>query len=536
LGLVPGLWQDAKRMNAIIPPAPQRNTRIAPAMLWRCGMLLGAVWAYYLLLAFTRRVDGDEAYFIYAAKLVLSGRVPYLDFHYPQWPLLPYVWGGLFCLTGGIHWVSARLAAAILASAMALVFMRGARHRGAQAGGLALIMLAYLTSDFGLEWAAVVKSLQPAVLLLMLAWLVLRRALAGNDPLPARRFFACGLLCGLALLSRFTLAPSLAVWFVVLLLGMLQRCGITWPRLAFWCGGVLAGVLPMLILTLRAPHPVYLSTIGFHLLQPPMPLRQLLHEHAAIFSEQVLGNPLWLLCLATLACAWRKLLRAGTLEDWLLIGLFAANVFSAIIPRRSFNQYYCLATPWLLLAAAPSLPGWLATWQAWRRRQPAMAGVTALVLVLLCAIQPYRALERRWPTWTWHSQTPEAAHEFEDRLSTIREVIRRLDRHAAPGATLLTWWPGYAIGSHTRLLDGLNDNTILRFSKYLPAKVAHAVHGMTNAEVDETIRQRRVQFVVTGNWTGAENWMGKPYYLKMLAAAGYRQVDQVGDTQIFQAP
>jgi hypothetical protein len=46
---------------------------------------------FFLFVARHRLIDGDEGFYLLAARLVLQHKTPYLDFFYPQAPLLPYV-------------------------------------------------------------------------------------------------------------------------------------------------------------------------------------------------------------------------------------------------------------------------------------------------------------------------------------------------------------------------------------------------------------------------------------------------------------
>ena len=56
--------------------------------------------AIFVPLALLGLVDPDEGMYPLNARLVLEGKVPYRDFHYPQMPLLPYLYGAWMRLTG----------------------------------------------------------------------------------------------------------------------------------------------------------------------------------------------------------------------------------------------------------------------------------------------------------------------------------------------------------------------------------------------------------------------------------------------------
>ncbi len=70
-----------------------RHRKVAswPLALCAVASLLFLTEAVFFL--FFRNVNQDEGWYLWAAKLVFQGKVPYRDFAYSQTPLLPYVYG-----------------------------------------------------------------------------------------------------------------------------------------------------------------------------------------------------------------------------------------------------------------------------------------------------------------------------------------------------------------------------------------------------------------------------------------------------------
>ena len=48
-------------------------------------------FVFYLCLGYFRLIDGDEGFYLYAVKLFMMGKEPYLDFFYPQMPAFLYL-------------------------------------------------------------------------------------------------------------------------------------------------------------------------------------------------------------------------------------------------------------------------------------------------------------------------------------------------------------------------------------------------------------------------------------------------------------
>src|SRR5580704_14951471 len=89
-----------------------------------CSLILipvfvGLMW-FFLFIAHHRFIDGDEGFYLLASRLVMEHKAPYLDFFYPQAPLLPYAYG-LWMKLFGISWFSARSFSATLTTILGLL-------------------------------------------------------------------------------------------------------------------------------------------------------------------------------------------------------------------------------------------------------------------------------------------------------------------------------------------------------------------------------------------------------------------------------
>ena len=63
-------------------------------------LLFAACVVWFSIVATNRLIAKDEGFYVVAAQLVSEGRVPYLDFFYPQMPYLPYLYGSFLRLFG----------------------------------------------------------------------------------------------------------------------------------------------------------------------------------------------------------------------------------------------------------------------------------------------------------------------------------------------------------------------------------------------------------------------------------------------------
>ena len=77
----------------------------------------------FLFIARHRFIDGDEGYFLLAARLVLLHKKPYIDFFFQQTPLLPYVYA-LWLECFRVSWACARILPALLSTLLGTVLCK----------------------------------------------------------------------------------------------------------------------------------------------------------------------------------------------------------------------------------------------------------------------------------------------------------------------------------------------------------------------------------------------------------------------------
>src|SRR3954447_2960911 len=116
------------------------QSRVRPAIF-----AFAVQFGVFLVIARLRVADGDEGFYLMAARLVVEGKLPYHDFLLTQMPLLPYVYGAWMSLAG-MTWVSARTLSAILAATLGTaVFTEVYKQTGRRAAGV-IAMFLYLSS------------------------------------------------------------------------------------------------------------------------------------------------------------------------------------------------------------------------------------------------------------------------------------------------------------------------------------------------------------------------------------------------------
>ncbi len=516
---------------------------------WTARLLgLGLLFAYYLALAKARLVDPDEGYFLYAARLVSEGRVPYRDFFFPQMPLIPYLWGGMHALLGGSLWLSGRVLAAGCAALTAMIFWLLLRRRvnGRLAAGL--LFFFYLASDIGLEWSVTVKTFMPSTLFL----------LAGLWALPAEvneltaskagwRLLLAGLLAGCAMLTRLTVLPALAA----LALGLLLQPKHHWRMLAWWLVGLVPALVCIACFWRLDPHAFVYDNWIYHSLGEPLTPGERWSQNFKVMAEKIYSSPTWFIPLAAAAAQWIRRFRNGDLArlERLSAGFvcspfvfplaFAGLCAAAMAPIRTFHQYFALATPLLLLWCAPAVAQWVEFFGKKESRWNRARLVAMMTLVMaLTLTEPLNILRHRTLLFGHDNdrQKQEWLSVESCRLGVIRQVNRRADALAPPGSLLATWWPGYALDTRLRLAPGLENHFGQRLAHYAPPELARRLNVMPDADLQAIIRRGEPAIIILGLWAGTENWQGPKRTEVMVRAAGYVPVETVGDTDIYLMP
>src|SRR5205809_851572 len=138
-----------------------------PALVY--GAIAFALGSVFVSMALLRLIDADEGIYLFNTRLVLEGKLPYHDFHYPQMPLLLYVYGAWLKVVG-LSWYAGRLLSALFATALGVAL---AHHVGRATGRRAWGVLAagiFASSAFAFGWLPLVKTYAFATLALFVAY------------------------------------------------------------------------------------------------------------------------------------------------------------------------------------------------------------------------------------------------------------------------------------------------------------------------------------------------------------------------------
>jgi hypothetical protein len=457
-------------------------------MTWVIAMVLAA-WAWWSVASAGRErpIDRDEGIYLEACRRIQQGDSPYLDFYFPQMPLMPWLYAVVLqpgpgdrengARAGAVSLSDARtvsvgltaLLVAMAAVAAALTCARPGSRVSAPAVALG-VGAAVAVNPAVLSDHATVKTIALADLLLPAA--VLAAALAARAPVSRGLLRAglAGLALGVAGLAKLYLLPVGAVLAVALALPPLlgwqpggapvagRRPGRAAARLGCYLLGALLGLSPAFALASKDAERFWWNNVGFHVATHAWRVwagqsrTTLVGGLEQLASFVVRPSTLTLIAAAAGALALqlheqRQRQRSGgqARQRWLawlpiavsppLLSLIVAVLLSMIFvgPMDPFIEYWTISVPLLALAAAPLFatigePGWLG-----RRVAP-----LAPLLIIAVGIIEQTDERRRWRA---HEQR--RAIDSPAVAATVAADARRFSRAFEPYSRIFSLWPGY---------------------------------------------------------------------------------------------
>ena len=412
---------------------------------------LAAAALFFAALAMTRLIARDEGYYALAAKLVLQGQRPYLDFFYPQMPLLPYVYA-LWMKAAGASWTSIRLFSALLAALLTLLLMLETRRLFGNWAAL-LAALLFAACNFVFPWFVTVQTYSLSTLLLFASYVLLNRSSAA---LP---LLLSGLLFGAAVDARLMfagLAPVLVLHLV--LRAPCLRQGLR-TALLFCCGAA-AAAAPNAFFILADFDAYMFNNLGYHLNRAAHSMHaEMMHKIVILKvllglarSEKFDAFQMPLLILANLAALAAVRGARRPLDPCFLIAaaLFALN----LTPTPAYVKYFSTLVPFLIVGALYCIPAARAL--SGTARAGAAAGGLIALLIYLAGVPQDIVRYTKSGKGVIGIMTPANAELWS--LRRVREISALIDGKLGAGQTAAVFWPGYLLEARARAYPGLENH------------------------------------------------------------------------------
>lgn len=493
----------------------------------RSHVLLLLVSAYtVLIVAHTRDrvIDGDEGYYASAARLAGEGKIPYVDFFYPQAPILPFVYGAWTKLNSySLSWL--RILSALLTTGTAGLwawFLFREYHTHPWVSLAALLVL--LFNPFQLSWGVVVKTFALANFCATVALICLWRAGLTRN---VSWFLPSGISCGLLVSTRllYVAVPLFVACWIVL---RIRTIGGLQPRssLLTFAAGMIIGCIPAFLLYVHDPDAFMFNNIGYHLLRSETPSLLLhLQQATSFLGDTVLMHPYMILMLVLVAMGTYVVvsevvkgrgdsIRLGEVAIVSTIALVAVS----LTPLPLYEQY--LTSPLVPLVVPLVAVGIQLLWNMNR----------ALVFALMLGVVALSFGEFQ------HEMT-QASSIRGWQLSVFDSVSVYIRNHTIESDTVISPWPGYTCESGRNFMPGFENQFGIPISERLTEAQHQHYRIAGKTAFISAIRSKTPRMVIIGAWvsplfvTLEESDREKLY---QALDQNYRLATQIEDVSIYE--
>ncbi|MBD3381882.1 MAG: hypothetical protein GF404_06770 [candidate division Zixibacteria bacterium] len=477
-------------------------------------LFLGLSLVSGLAFVFFRVIDVDEGFYLSAASLVANGASPYIDFFFPQMPILPVLLAP-FSETGlGGLWAARGLALLchLLLAIIAYFFLK----RQLENFKLALAGM-FMVAMSGPLMAFNVLAVQYIFsnLFFFIAFVLLFDSL-GKPRVNYLMVFAIFFFLAAAVNVRLIAIAFVPLFFFITFFVFRTRPGYSLLNfLASVLTGLAAPSLYSIKLLVQSPDKFVFNNFAFHLLRGgSVGIGQILLNKLEVLT-MVLIQPHYLFVIALavwsqfLLYSFRRRRDYNSLQKIFFqlsfalgVGYFLIYMIFHPINTRFFQQpliYFIMA----------SLPAVIYLFERGRKT------ATILVAVYLLTFLPYPA------EFIFDIRNEHKTYHF-DHVRQVSDLIRE---YSQPADTLLAEWVGYNVFSRRPQVNS-EDFTGFQYD-FGNALIPHGKYRlMTEDHVNAILRERTARLVVVNNrvipeW---EEELNDNYNLK----------DSLGQTYIFE--
>jgi hypothetical protein len=403
-------------MNETVDAAEIQNegTAISTRGRFWYWLLILAIGAFTLFYAVTRAFVWDEGYHLMAAQQIALGKLPYIDFCFPQTPVNAFVNAGIIYFFGQ-HWQAIHVGATLFTIGATILTAQYLRKQFPVASwrlACAITAVVFVgLNEVVFQFATIGQAYGICLFFAVAAYRVaLATAARASVLIPA----ACGILAGIAAGSSLLTAPMLPV--IVIWIWRYDRVGLPWRKALAFCGGVAIAFLPVAWLYFKNHEQTLFNIIRYHALYRRVDWPSAManrHDLLVFTSFPDSTQALTLLLLATAGvlfllkqCDWPRWRKA---EFYLAAWITAGEGAYLCTPHPTFTRYFLMLTPFITIVAMAGLYG-VAVRINYADRPKWMAGFAAVLMALMFSSFYVQSFDQT--TWL----------EYEKLAQKIREV------------------------------------------------------------------------------------------------------------------
>ena len=492
------------------------------------ALIILAFFAGTLMLSRHRPIDGDEGYYATAARLVSEGHTPYLDFFYPQMPLLPYLYAPIYKMAGS-SLANMRLfsvAVGVLSLFLwGLILQRRWPWRPAIVlGGLVLVAV----NPYFLSWNVTVKTYALTNLAVFATLWALDRGL------QSRRwswFLLAGVTAGLGVGVRLLYLPWAGMLALTLAWFGLRGTGkkLRPDKMVAYLGGMLVGLAPSALFFALDPDRFFFNNLRYHQLrfssleQPASAGGFQVLVALQVLAETLFLNPFMFfqLVLVGLGIDWTRRNPDNPLRPLMILsGMGAvAHTVACLFPDPVYEQYF--TNPLTPLLAPLVVAGLGRLTELVKRPATVVTVVLGLAAVLSVVDLQVRKTGMDWKeVWSFEH---------------LAKVSAAIEAHTEQQDMVMAFWPGYVFETGRQYLPGLENHFALGVSEKLTLDQKVHYHVAGKELVLKAFDYQYADVVVLGAWMYELNTTIDQRHLPIILEeleAKYQIEEFYGETKI----
>ncbi len=490
---------------------------------FRMGIIIIAMQTvFFIPLGLTRLIDGDEGFYILAAKYVLEGKHPYLDFFYPQMPLLPYVYG-FWMKIFGISWYSARCLSAVFAIIIGYLIFYYVSHalKRKDFGILALIL--YMLSGLTLGWNTVVKTYALSTLFLFAAYLIQAASLHMSFEV---RYFISGFFLGMAVNTR--------LFFIAALPGLMFGFPNDTPQCPFfrrWLYlffGIAIALLPNLFFIFSNSDAYYFGNIGFHAIRTdegiigaiPQKIRIALGLIGISRTEWRTGFQCAVLILFAIYHFISDRSEQKPADSTMYIAILLITV--SLLPTPTYTQYFVVIIPFLIVIAVFGIENML------RRTDNKKQLSYIFIIIIVCYLTTSVGdIYRYTVSGKDVAGISTAENSINWQISTVRQVTAKIDEYNPKKNPVINCWPGYFVESESLALHGMENHFSMFVAPKLSEENRRKYNIISYKELEKILIHEEYP-ILLGNC-----FFSTDKLKEQISNIGYVRTDKIYDSEIW---
>lgn len=456
------------------------------------------LFLWFLPIASFRLIDGDEGFYLYAAKLVSEGKTVYKDFFYPQTPFLPYIFNFWFFFTG-ISWISARWLQALIATGIGLILFKSLLRENEKTAKVGLFL--FLLSGYVIGWFTVAKSYAICTFLIIIA----HETIQSKSLSRPLRLLLSTFALGLAINIRLYIIALIPIFYVYSVTeNQLPQKETPWFRkTTIWWRcisnffyiilGLSVSFLPNFFLMSDLDSYIF-NNITYHKLRTTDGLIGNMEQKIQVVIDMLLNIQfsvltLFCICISLIKIKNKKLPSLAACISIMII-------FVSLLPTPTYQQYFAISIPFLIIDSMPVLIDFYNRGH-WKKK----------VFIGFILLYSGTGFFEMYQFLYSGVNVPGIGFSFAAsgwKIKTVRKVTKKLDELVDDREAIITWWPGYLLESKkATILPGLENHFGIDVANKLTAEERAKYKIMSTDEVKKEISTNKVKLVLVGNWLDA---------------------------------